>query len=519
MAVIKTEQPEPKTTPSGAPNVRPFDVFSRMPTTSSWTGAASQYIEKIRNTLEDKSTTLSIEMKRIPTAPDALVFVSSAKNVIILLLDRGTVNSSTMMNVFDDSDLALYKNDNRFVEISRRFKEAFPKHNLINIVLVNKFMLDRPVQMANYIGKTILTYDLGTEKHLTIDSFRPSDAITINDHLPTVREFFNEFSTMPVAAADFGFIASVSDGAQSMSSPDRYSVSTPMFGVTGYVEFIKPPRNIIHPNMNSKVYVPVVHISDIISLHPAPQMMALALPLIADIFMNRNGGLWKKQFDIGGRIDINIGNLVNDDTTGKPFKVESRDHLDDLFSNFISPYPILVMDVRLGHASIPGLNLFTYDPPEIGNEMAKFINNELVKDAPISDNAFSEIVGVANDSNGNLIDTRSVTFLSRIPLMKREEIEALLERDIYEQENRFKLIRSLTSNCTPTHGAWIVTLRAEFIRAITSQVSGRLNVKFNQADTVPKFDPYSYMNQSYAPEIGFGHQMFPDPNSRGFRSW
>ena len=303
------------------------EMFSRASSQGGWTGDAAEYLQSIRKILEDSSMPTKATMQYI--SDEAVAFSTADKNSVVLVRENDVINIQALVA------------DAKFYNAKDAFYNAFPNNKLSNIVSCNRFMFNRPNQMAAYITQSLVSPKDETIQNFSIDSFGDRYQITIDTEMSNVRQFFDIHSPNPTISGDFGFIASLVDKAD--QKYNNFQSSTAMFGVTGYVEFIR--------HEGTGTFTPMVHVTDILSVLASPKILALALPLIGEIFIGRH--LWRQPFTSIGKSEINIGNLIVDAVNSKPYEVKSEVDFRKMFREYIGA-PILCVDVRAGHAGIPG---------------------------------------------------------------------------------------------------------------------------------------------------------------------
>jgi hypothetical protein len=466
-----------------APAIRLTEMFSRCSSQGSWAGDANEYLQAIRKVLEDPSMPLKTEMKYL--SDDTVAFTSPVNgNSIVLVRENEIVNLQALL-----ADAKLYSARNAFYE-------AFPNNRLLNIVTCNRFMYNRASQMAAYINQTLTAQSDDGVKEFNIDSFGTRYNIHIDTEMMNVRQFFDSHSPNPVICGDFGFVASVADSSDNRYN--NYQTNTPMFGVTGYVEFIR--------HEGTGTFTPVVHVTDILSVLASTKVLALALPLIGEIFVTK--GLWRQPFSSIGKTEINLGNLLIDEATQKPREIKSEIDYRNMFREYIGN-PLLCMDIRAGNATIPGLARVTR-PQDSDKFIAEIYDFLKISDQNINfnvgQNIFKEIVGVLETARStkfsNLMDTRDLTYLNVIAKLKYSpKLDFLLGRTESDPIRRFDAIRELIDGVIPTHSSITTVLSGDFIKYIGSIMASRVNVVMPAFGSAPAIDLTEFVNKSYQPSV------------------
>lgn len=469
--------------------VKLTDLFSRISSQGTWSGQSLEYLKEIRQILEDPSMPNKAEMTYL--SDDAVAF-SIGKNSIVLVRDT------------DMSNIQALANDTRLYAARNTFNEIMKDHTLLNIVSVNRFMYNRAPQMATYIRQTLSAITDDQISGLVLDNFEQYQ-VNIDTEMSNVREFFNEHSPSPVIAGDFGFIAGISE---KMNKSYGAPLSKSMFGVTGYVEFIQ--------NEADSTYTPVVHVTDILSVMASTKMLAIALPLIADVFITR--GLWRYPFSSFGKADVNIGNLIVDYKTQKPATVSDAADMRKMISQYINS-PILCIDVKSGSASITGLTMLTRaaDHPYLAGQIYNFLNVGMDSIPPtiqIGEGMFREIVGVLETGKSrigaNLTDTRDLNYLNLVSKLGwSPQLEALKTRYEADPTKRWTYISELVKDAgmIPTHNAMSVALYGDFVTAISTIVAAKLAVSVPSLTTTPSINLGGLAAKSFTP----GSSLFSTP--------
>ena len=468
------------------------DMFAKCSSQGGWTGTSLEYLSAIRKIIEDPSRPGRATMQYI--SDDAVAFSTPDKLSVVLVKDSDLPNVQAIL-----AD-AMYYN------AKTSFYNAFPNHTLLNIVGCNRFMYNRPSQMAAYISQIFMAQQNEQIRSFTIDSFNDQYRINIDTDLGNVRQFFENNSPSPVVCGDFGFIASLVD--KNEPRYNMYHDAKKMFGVTGYVEFV---RN----DGAGLFFTPIVHVTDIHSVMASTKILALAIPLIGEVFMNRN--LWRSPFTAIGKSMYNIGNLVIDPTTSKPAEVKNDLDFRKMFHEYIRN-PILSIDVRVGHPCIPGLNNITRpsDHNLLANEIFSFMNVNPGIIEGIGENIFKEIVGIfetsKTDRYSNLMDTRDLNYLYVVSKTKwSPALDFLLTRNDTDPIRRFENLKTIFDGIiTPVSSSITTMFYDKFIKQVASAMASKVIVDIPIAADLPNIDLTSFAAKAYQPGIS----MFQSGPSR-----
>jgi len=359
--------------------------------------------------------------------------------------------------------------------------------------------------MIGYLTQVFMARQNDAVKDFTIESFNNKYLVDVNTDMASVRQFFDTFSTSSVNCSDFGFVASLVDKSNTQRTP--YTQPRPMFGVTGYVEFVRNDEG---------QFRPLVHITDILSVLASPKILAIALSTIAEVFINRQ--LWRHPFTAVGNSDINIGNLIIDATTNKPREVKTEIDFREMFRSYVID-PILCIDVRSGYASIPGLEKITRADGHdlLINEIYKFLDTTPIVGS-IGENCFQEIIGVVETGKSgkfsNLMDSRDINYLNMVAKLKyNPKLDQLLMRGVLGPIQRFDMLRNdiIGGDITPTYSSITTILHGQFIRQIGNIVSSKIKVDIPIAGDMASINMTDFATRAYSP----GTPMFGNVGPTG----
>lgn len=455
------------------------DMFAKLSSQGGWTGAALEYLTAIRANVEDPSMPTKATMKYI--SDEAVAFYTE-NHAIVLVRESDITNPQAIIG------------DAKFFAARAAFNNSDIKdRTLLNVVSINRFMLNRASQMAAYISKTLLAQTNEMVKAFNIDSFGDQYQIVIDIDMANVQQFFDNHSPSGLICGNFGFLASLVDKDQRFN---QYQTPQPMFGVTGYVDFKRQDA--------SGSFVPLVHVTDILSIVESPKILALALPIIADMFITRS--LWRQPFTVYGKDNLNLGNLIVDPTTSKPAEVKNEIDLRKMFREYIVK-PILCIDVRVGHPSIPGLNKITRasDHTALAAEIFSFLNLQATLTSGLGHNLCKEIVGVVETAKAaklsSLMDTRDVNYLFAVnKLGWNPRLDFLLTQNNIDPIRQFDMIRGIIDGgVVPTHSNIVTILDGDFIQQIAAVVGRKVYVIPPTSSEIPNIDLSDFISKSFQP--------------------
>lgn len=455
-------------------------LMSRYGSSGAWTADATEYVQKIRDILEDPSYPIKITVKRISN--NSIAFTSGGFS-IVLLLDIDIINNMHEML----GDVKLFK-------AAKDYKEMFSEGRLLNIVTVNRYMFSRYSQMANYISNSLEARSDKAINDLTINSFTNQYRLVIDTDLGNVKQFFEAYSPSGITCADFGFVASLIDNNEVQN---KFHQPIPMFGVTGYVEFVRDDQ--------TGMFTPIVHATEIISALPSSKIMALAMPLIAEMFIKH--GLWKQPFTAMGKTDLNIGHLVIGDDQ-KPCEVKNDKDFRDLFREYIE-HPYLCIDVMAGQASVPGIErlISTDQHSSLKADMAEFLGVDVSTfQCGIAENVFREIIGITETgkdiSTTGIMDTRDINYLFAVSKLGYSAKVEQLQYRIDDPIRRFEMLKDMiNTEILPTHNAVTCLIDGEFIRQMSSIVANKIDIQFPSSTDMPTINIGGFADRAYQPSV------------------
>lgn len=388
-------------------------------------GNADEYLSKLRKILEDPAYKIKVNCKRL-SENGAYAFNSPNAGVVILFMSAVDSNVNDIIN------------RTKLVSAAQSFKNEFPNHKLLNVIQVTEADYEKYVQMAAYITNTLQMVSDSAIDDLTIDMLKKYKIIIDND-TSSVKSFFKKnYPHKVIPRCDTGFTVSigVKKNNQFIATNniyDSFDSVMPLFAASGYTDFLE--ENVM-PGTPLK-FTPVVHLSGILSVIPSSKILSMAIPIAAEIFIGN--GIWKQQFLNPTKGGVNIGNLINDQKTNKPWNAKQQNEIIGFFNNYINP-AFLVVDVVEGQARIPGIERMIInsndDRMSLINEITSFLKIDPSNIQPnLGKIIFSEIIGeveVEKEISPDLmIDSRMFDYLFLVSkLGYQEKLESLKHRYI-----------------------------------------------------------------------------------------
>jgi len=454
-------------------------------------GKSDEYLSKLRKILEDPACKIKISCRRLENG----AFAFNSQNAGIVLIFSNSFD-------FNVNDIISMK---KIEKTSDNFKRDFPNLKLINIIVVNEIDFDKYVQMAAHITNVLQSV---SPVYSGVSEMKISDLrqykIIIDTDANSVKDFYRKnYPHTTIPRCDIGFKVSIGIKKNSYMGGggyDSFDSVQPLFAVAGYTDFIE--ENVM-PGSPLK-FTPIVHISDVLSVIPSAKMFSMALPIAAEIFIGN--GLWKAQYFNPAKGSANIGNLILDSKTNKPWSPKSQNEITGFFNQYINP-PFITMDIAEGKARIPGIEKLLLNNVEenskIIKEMAEFLE---VKPDQIPQNianvSYAEIIGYVTVekeiSQDGIIDSRYFDYLNLVKwLGYQQKFEAFKFRYV-DPLKRADAISEI-ANFTKTHISFTVMIDSMFAKATGTRIGQMLsfyNPSMNVIPTVSFGQPNNYNFQT-----------------------
>jgi len=483
---------------SGTINERPAaptigDIMSIHGIRGGQSQEASEYIDRIKKAVQAFTTTEKVQVRRLGNDENITVF-TVGKDSVILRTDSEVV--SNLNELLVEADLQ---------RVYKEFKAIYPENQLINIIACNKYMYGKASQMTTYIKELLHTRNSEFIKNFTVKSFTRKYKLEIDTDVTAVKQYLEMNSPNATRTVDFGFTASVVDNEQDSSG--GYQKREPIFAVSGYVDFVEIAQSsgyIAGFSTGPSRFQPIIHVTDICSTIVSSKILALAIPLAAEIFVNRE--LWKTPFLTLGRTDINIGNLLLDPEKNTPYKAKTATDIARTFTN-IEP-PLFTVDVISGAAGLPGLNRFTNPDRHhlISQDIADFLDTDergiLPSDGKaVSYNVDREIVGIVESAKGlkgaSLLDTRDISYLFATSLLGYSDKIRHLMRGSSDPIAKYELIKEIIGEVIPTGLNTIALINGDFITKIAVIISSKIDIVLPTNNTAQQIDISKYTDLTY----------------------
>ena len=389
--------------------------------------------------------------------------ISSLVNAYMVI---DSINNNGIILLFEESirkDLKSIQEYGDFVEARESASIECPDVKIINGIIIPVNCYEKSAEIADFIIRSLKAESDELLKNLNIDSFKGKTLI-IDTNINNLREFVQRTYPYINPKTDFGFIVYV--GSDKFNAQESIlNGATPIIGVTGYNEFIKQNQSSLAGGINSglvRKFLPFVHISSIVSTIPSSTLLPLAIELAKYVFIDKR---------LYQRINRDVGQLIIDPDTKKPWKPES----DDDIIKFMEIYflnPILVADNIVGSLSIPKASTIMSESHQGIQSFNKFFLSN-VPGFSLTKVAYSEIAGYVRYS-GNIIDSREIDYLFMLKnIGANPEFEKMLVR--FNPEDRVKFMQQYVE---------FVPLFKNTVLGINPQVGLFLNQLLNKVKVI-----------------------------------
>ena len=260
--------------------------------------------------------------------------------------------------------------------------------------------------------------------------------------------------------------------------------------------------------MDAAKFLPVVHISSMISVIPRFSMSALLLAMATDIFL-RNG-LYKVQYMPVSKEQPNIGKLLRDPSSGQLKFADNMGARDKILAENFLP-PALALDIQFGTYNLPGLERFNVPDwtDSILEDYKHFLSlGDITKGNLTIGQSIHEYTGVIRMNGGQLVDSRCADYLSTMVHWEAESnlVAHLLYRtpDVVK---RAELIRHFYPSFEVLYSNFIVPLNLEFMIYLQNLLRDRLQFALSGINSTNNYIDMSALATNggfYQQNIGAG---------------
>jgi hypothetical protein len=357
---------------------------------------------------------------------------------------------------------------------------------LLETIVVRKEEYDRAGQMASFIKNTIISSANGHLSTMSLEAFGGTEYLVTAD-MQRVRSFIQQRSPHAVPARDdIGVLlyakAPKADAPQSTFNPrDRYNL-VPVMAITGYTQFfLQAPVTTMAPGgmaFGQPKFMPMTIVTDIVADLRNPQMMAIGLALAVDAFIIRYG--WLNQFNSYTENEPNIGRLINDPKTNRPWVAKNVAQRDDFLQKYLtSPTPLLAIDVQEGRARIPSLSYLIRNHEQLLAALSKFTGQDFGKMDPVV-GRYPQFDGQVVLGSTQTVDSRCIDFLRMAVDIPNTDDLARFLLQLTDIRAGLEEVRRLFPNTTVgLYATMRCVLQPAFVTMVASGLQSRIRIEYD----------------------------------------
>lgn len=491
------QQSGPFTAGNGAAAPNLSKIVGRYASISDDSADPVQYVEKLKELFArdygDKFTFVRL------TVPKYGIAVLDGKNAVILAFEEG--------NQSDDGMPVSRYDRPAYNELFRTHPDAA----VAKYIVVSKDDYEKVHQMYQYLVRLFQVITNSDDVNGISAAELAGMQFQYSDNPDDFMSVFNQYSPHAVPLRhDISLVMYIGEGHKKNTNmePDEgyysniYQNQTPFVALSGYVDFTRK-------NQNEMVFIPFVHISEIIATIPSASLMPMFLALANRQFI-ASGSWWTQYARYDGK--INVGNLIPDNTntqgkTNNRWFCKNQTEFDQFRKAFIAD-PIFVLDVTQGRASINGIEYYAADAlrgtmSAIYEAFSKFANNSYSVQG--TSDRFELTLpfyrGVFKYGD-QVLDTALIDFLmeySKTPA-KAAEFETLLFKKM-SLKSRLDDIRAIEPSTRMLYRTDVVVLPTHLLASILMNLT---NLNFNKSfNEFVNFDSYTTYGQ-YSARVNGG---------------
>ena len=458
--------PGATTTTVGQDNAPDFMAIARRATmATAMSSEGSKYVKTLKDVFENKNIASSpIKVQTLPFPPETLA-ITSGDNAFLLLFSEALRKEDLPVSAYTKNALQTL------------YSVYGSKVKLRNCIVVDPVDYNKAEVMAAALLNTLNVLESPDVQSLTLASMKKNQ-LEISTNPNTYEDYIrrNDPHGIP-ARADLCMTVSLNVPKRnnnmqvdlfSQADTDKMEIGA----IGAYVVFVQAQSA-----TGFTKFIPEIHISNICTSMPFEGMLTLFLSLAVDVLLDNR--YWISQFsDLGGSNTPNIGNLIDDNQTGAPWRADNLQARDAFISQYCEP-PVLILDVVEGRHRIPGLEQFVY--PELSSRIIasynKFIGTAV---APIPMTAqpgvvlAREYIGTVSVAS-NPVDSRYVDFLNMMihHHAKRAMCRSLLFH-YQKEEDAANIVRQFQPDLKLLYFNQMVVLTADVLRAVQAQVHAQI---------------------------------------------
>lgn len=372
---------------------------------SSLSEKGMAYFDSIRKVFTENQNTLPVKISMLSTPAETMALEHMGKVILI--------TPSEGLRDLIDTDLP-------YTIVMKELWNTYTStisgtHQMLQFMLVTPDDYEKLQQMITAIKSFFIASSHTEFSNTTIADLKDAN-LMISTNSADVNKFIASIYPHAVPPrADMGFVLyqrSSKDQPNYNEQKSYFDQSTsnqiPIACVTGFTEPVQIPGMTFQ---SMPKFLPVVHISSMITPLPDNKLTTLLIPLASDVFIR--SGLWKNQLSQFSKDQPNIGKLIRDPHTNMPWFAENPMHRDQIIDTMFEK-PSMVLDITEGTYRIPGLENYGIAElaPSINQMYANFLNAE-ISATRCSGYKFHEYIGTI--SRGSIkADSRWADYLNTI---------------------------------------------------------------------------------------------------------
>lgn len=455
---------EPERGPIGAPKALPsfLDEVMRAKAPRTLSSEGAEFLKTLKELLEEKK----IKCEFLPET-NCYLFHDNKSSIGFLFDEHLPIQR-------DATPRSKYV-DNARIEANTKF-ERYP---LSDVVLLTASDYNNVTKFEQYITR-VLDYGFYSSDAFNIESISDSYLFRVITSKHVVDQVVSDMCVHGVLPYyQYGLVLEMNTDKnfeksfkynRPMSQDDNNWV--PILVVPAYTTFITDGT----ASLQTLKFIPQIHISEPICMFPNIKMLPLVLSLAIQEFIFK--GLWKDYFNKFDKSSPNIGSLWIDPNTNEPDFVSDVRARDAFIVNRCD-YPILIMDIQNGRASIPCLPLLSYANNQniFLSQFAEFFNDRSFFDHKCVTNlAFTEYTGVVS-YEGKMIDSRTFDYFKILSSCKGQwDILDKFTSIPMQPDTKLNILSQIGFNVQSLYDTAMCLIEPNVLMSIASFVGARLRL-------------------------------------------
>jgi len=363
---------------------------------------------------------------------------------------------------------ALAVSDAEITQVIVVTKEMYPRVDRAGAAIINLF---RSLTEPRLVNMTAKQYG-GTEYAVTSD-------------MQKVRSFIDVHSPHAVPARDdVGFLvyAKVRKAGVTTTFDQRAQYDLiPLIAVTGYTKFYLTANASIAPGnvqFGTTKYSPMTVITDIVADLLTAPTLAIGLSIAMDAFIMQYG--WLNQFNDYSENGYNIGRLILDPETKKPWIARNQQQRDEFMRNYLnSTMPFLALDIQEGRFRNPMIDRLINDPATIINALSTFSGQQLAAVDPAIAR-YPQFDGQVTLGSTQTIDTRCIDYLRMAKdIPNVEELGGFLQQPT-DMSSGIAQVQKWYPNTTQSlYLTMRLVLRPDFVNTVANAIRNVVRIEYD----------------------------------------